>query len=153
MHGEGVGQGLEVWMLWSGLWRPQPTGQMQPFDGDLHSSHSAWDSMRTGIFPMQGLREMVVGTITGDLTELLIATGYVWRLQSMSIAKNRSLDAPKCLENSVSLAERSLRSEDLKSFWSGPEMKEAVEKMKLLQQRVYFLQNPYATGNCSREKE
>jgi len=27
-------------------------GQMEPFGGDPHGSHSAWSSMRTGIFFM-----------------------------------------------------------------------------------------------------
>lgn len=38
-------------------------------DDDPGSSHSAWSSMRAGIFSMQGLREIVVGTITSLLAE------------------------------------------------------------------------------------
>ena len=44
-------------------------GQLQPVAGDPRSSHLAWSSMRTGIFAMQGLREIFVGAITSQLAE------------------------------------------------------------------------------------
>jgi len=42
-------------------------GQEPPLDVDPVSSHSAQRSMRSGIFSMQGLREILVGAITSQV--------------------------------------------------------------------------------------
>lgn len=59
-------------------------GHKKPFSGFPHTSHSAWSSMRTGIFFMQGLREILVAAITSQRVEpvdrnvicLMCALGY-----------------------------------------------------------------------------
>lgn len=45
------------------------TGQERTFDGDPHSSHTAWSSMQAEICAMQGFRENLVDEITSQLAE------------------------------------------------------------------------------------
>lgn len=53
----------------------RPIGQEPPLNADPVSSHSAWSSMRTGIFSTQGLREILVAATTSSLAKPIDRNG------------------------------------------------------------------------------
>ncbi len=57
-------------------------------------------------------------------------------LENIATAKAKRFMAPRCLEEGISRSEMYLRSEPLKSFWSGTEMANAISKVQQLKGRL-----------------
>lgn len=61
-------------------------------------------------------------------------------LQNIAVAKAKRFMAPRCLDEGIHFSEIPLRSEILKSFWTGIEMTNALSKTRQLKDRMLMLQ-------------
>lgn len=110
-----------------------------------------------GQFQLQRELLLVVSTLP-LLSPFLIPSDELGQLRELTLsnssaANSRYFRTPPCLERALQLTEASLRAQELKTFWSGKEMAQALDKVKLLKARLSLLRDPQASGRCRREQQ